>query len=325
MAVDHSGLLILVLFALSPLLAPQTRLSLYSWNRLLPNDAISRMIELVLRVAGAGAITALVLGLSGIHKREQPVERIGRGARIVMLLDRSSSMDNSFAGKTPGGAEESKAGAARRLLARFVGQRPDDLFGVASFSTGPMFVMPLTDNRDAIVAAIDTLILPGLGFTHIAKGLFVALSIFPERPLEGSRILLLVSDGAAAIDSDSEAKLRRIFQDSGTRIYWLFLRTANSPGIFDLPQNPADDNAQVRPERYLHLFFVSLKVPYKAYEAENPEALQQAIADIDRLERLPLKFTKRLPRENLDKLCYAIALACVGILICGKWAEVRGS
>ncbi len=100
-------------------------------------------------------------------------------------------------------------------------------------------------------------------------------------------------------------------------------RTANSPGLFDLPQNPVDDNPDVRPVRYLPLFFQSLKVPDKAYQAENPEGLQQAIADIDLIKRLPLKHTKLLPRKNIDKLRYAIALTCVGILIFGKWIEVR--
>lgn len=297
---------------------------------LLPADPFSNLVDALLRLLGALTIAALVLGLAGPYRKEQQVERIGHGAHIVLLLDRSNSMDNTFAGKAPdvghlngGSGEESKAAAARRLLTQFVDHRDHDLIGVAAYSTSPLFVMPLTENKPAVRAAIAATAQPALAYTNVSKGLALALSYFDDRPVSGSRIVLLVSDGAAVIDPDSEAKLRQLFKQRQVRLYWVFLRTANSPGVFEMPTDPRDDNAQAMPERYLHLFFSSLNIPYQAYEAENPGAMRQAIEDINRLEHRPLHYFERIPKQDLTPLCYRVAAGLAALLVGAKLCEVK--
>ncbi|WAR44117.1 vWA domain-containing protein [Methylomonas rapida] len=330
-----AGMLLMVL----PLLRSGMQATAYPWLEMLPADPLSQAITLIIRLLSMAAIAALVLGLSGVYLKEQKVERIGHGAHIVLLLDRSSSMDNTFAGKAPSGsddgrdaggratqgavAEESKADAARRLLSEFVDQRPHDLIGVAAYSTSPLFVMPLTENRDAVHAAIDASATPALAYTNISKGLSMALSFFEQQPVQGSRILLLVSDGAAVIDPDSEQALRVLFKQQQIRLYWLFLRTENSPGIFAEPDDPRDDNAQSMPELYLHRFFSSLDIPYQAYEAENPDAMQKAIADINRLEQLPLHYQASIPKQDLAGPCYAWAALLIALLLALKFCEAK--
>ncbi len=314
-----SGLLLMVL----PLLRSNMQATAYSWLDILPADPLSQLLNVLIRVLGMAALAVLFLGLSGIHLKEQQVERIGHGAHIVMLLDRSNSMDNSFAGKAPSGNEQSKANAARHLLTEFVDSRPHDLMGVAEYSTSPLFVMPLTENKQAIHAAIDATAMPALAYTNVSKGLSMALSFFDHQPASGSRILLLVSDGAAVIDPDSEAALRVLFKQQQVRLYWLFLRTDNSPGIFVQPDDPRDDNAQAMPELYLHRFFSSLNIPYQAYEVENPDAMQKAVSDINRLEQVPLHHQQSIPKRDLSGLCYrwlTVLIACSLLLKC---CEVR--
>ncbi|QJD29282.1 vWA domain-containing protein [Methylococcus geothermalis] len=314
------------LWGLPLTLLPLWRLPLrpepWPWLALLPVDAASRAVDLSLRLAGAGAILALLLGSAGLHRREYTVERTGYGAHMVLLLDRSRSMDDSFAGRTSGGGEESKSAAAERLLSGFVSGGRNDRVGVAAFSTSPLFVLPLTDNRQAVLAAVHAMKLPGLAQTHVSKGLAMALSYFGDEPPAGSRIILLVSDGAAEVDPDSELKLRRWFKEKGVRLYWIFLRTAGSHGIFEAPDNPEDDNAQARPERYLHLFFTSLGIPYRAYEAEDADALKRAIADIDREEQRPLRYAERVPRRDLQAYCYLAAALALAWLVAAKGMEV---
>jgi mxaC protein len=289
----------------------------YSWNALLPGDGLSRLFDYGVRLAGVLAFAGLILGLSGVYRREFTVERVGQGAHIVLLLDRSRSMDDSFAGRAPAGGEEAKSAAAVRLLGRFIDGRPHDRIGVAAFSTSPLFVLPLTDNRKAVAAAVRAAALPGLAQTHVAKGLALALSYFAGTEAAGSRSVLLVSDGAAVIDPGSEALLRREFAARGARLYWIFLRTAGSPGLFETP-DPADDTPQARPERHLHLFFQSLGIPYRAYEAETPAAMQHAMADIGRLENLPMRYTETYPRRELRGACFALAALA---LAATKWME----
>lgn len=323
--VESPWLLAALPLALLPLLNKGMRECAHPALQALPGDPLSDVVAWSIRVGAMLAISALTLGMAGPYLGGQSVERIGLGAEIVLLLDRSSSMDNSFAGRAPDGAlgEESKSTAARRLLTDFIDRREHDLIGVAAYSTAPLFVMPMTENKRAIKAAIAATATPALAYTHVSKGLGMALSFF-ERPLAaGSRLIVLVSDGAAAIDPDSEQKLRQWFKEKQVRLYWLFLRTANSPGIDDDPEDPRDDNAQAMPERYLHRFFNSLRIPYRAYQVESPDEMRRAIADIGRLENLPIHYQERIPRQDLSGWCYLAAALLLPLLLVAKCLEAE--
>ncbi|MFX6622253.1 VWA domain-containing protein, partial [Acinetobacter baumannii] len=82
-----------------------------------------------------------------------------------LLLDRSSSMDDSFAGRPPDGDEDTKSATARRLLVQLLARRPHDRVGIVAFSTAPMPVLPITDQRAAVLAAINAIDRPGLAYT----------------------------------------------------------------------------------------------------------------------------------------------------------------
>jgi mxaC protein len=116
LALDTPWWLAALLLALLPLFNSGIQPCTYPHLQMLPIDPVSQAISVSLRICAMATIAALVLGLAGLHQTEQSRERIGYGANIVLLLDRSNSMDNTFAGKTPDGANESKATAARRLL-----------------------------------------------------------------------------------------------------------------------------------------------------------------------------------------------------------------
>jgi len=325
LGVESPWLLTALPLALLPLINKGMRDHAHPGLLLLPPDPLSDLLSWLLRVFAMLAMAGLILGMAGLHLQGQSVERIGHGAEIVLLLDRSNSMDNSFAGRAPNGnnGEESKAAAARRLLTDFVNQREHDLIGVAEYSTAPLYVMPMTENKAAVKSAIAATSTPALAYTHVSKGLGMALSFFQQPVVTGSRLIVLVSDGAAAIDHDSEQKLRQWFKEKQVRLYWLFLRTANSPGIYDPPADPRDDNAQAMPERYLHQFFTSLNIPYQAYQAESPDAMKQAIADISRLENLPIHYFERIPRRDLTGTCYLASAILLLLLLAAKGAEVK--
>jgi mxaC protein len=324
LAVVYPWVLAALGLTLLPLLNNGVSAHHYPEVSVLPRDGLSNLFSLMLKLLAMGAMTLLILGLAGLYRSEQWVERIGHGANIVMLFDRSSSMDQTFAGQPPGGGEESKASAARRLLMAFVEHRRNDRIGIAAYSTSPLYVMPLTENKAAVAAAVSATDTPALAYTNISKGLAMALSFYQEQtPSTGSKIVLLVSDGAAAIDADSERLLRQWIKRQPIRLYWIFLRGKNSPGIYEKSEDPRDDNAQARPEFYLHLFFKSLGMPYKSYQAESPDALQQAVADIDRLENLPLHYREKIPREDLSGTCYFAAAILITLLLGLKLCEAR--
>ena len=153
-----------------------------------------------------------MFGLAGPHRGEYRVERVGRGAEIVLLLDRSRSMDQGFgqrrAGEQPVSARESKGLVARRLLAEFAAQRPDDRFGMIVFSTLPIRVLDFTHKQPAIQAAVAAGdVGRGLSETDIGLALQAALAAFEDRPYTGSRLVMLVSDGGDRIEPDARERI----------------------------------------------------------------------------------------------------------------------
>ena len=93
--------------------------------------------------------------------------------------------------------------------------------------------------------------------------------------------------------------------------------------IFDKPGPDVPDTPQALPERHLNLFFHTLRVPYRAFEAENPQAVADAIAEIDKLERNPIRYQERIPEKDLAWLAYAVAAAALALLLLAKLLEVR--
>ena len=62
-------------------------------------------------------------------------------------------------------------------------------------------------------------------------------------------------------------------------------------------------------------------ITYKAHEAEDPAAIQQAIADIQRLENRPIRYLEKIPREDLSDRYYTAAIALIMLLIGAKRME----
>jgi mxaC protein len=324
LAVDHPWVLFALVLSFLPLFNNGVSQSHYPTIQILPADVFSTLFSLLIKIIAMAAIACLVLALAGLNRGKQSRERIGYGAHIVLLLDRSKSMDYTYAGKGPDGSEESKSSAAKRLLVEFINQREHDRIGVAGYSTSPLFFMPLTENKEAVLAAVSATDLPALAYTNISKGLTMGLSFFQQQNSQtGSRIILLVSDGAAVVDPESKATIRRWAKQLNIRLYWIFMRSENDSGLYEKPEDPRDDNAGAMPERYLHLFFTSLGIPYKAYQAENPDAVQEAINDINQLENMPLHYVEKIPKQALSTQCYMLASLFISLLLACKLAEAR--
>lgn len=338
----HPAWLLLLPLALLPLLRDGRAAQTHSWLALLPPDRASVLLQWLLRVLGAVAVGAIVLGLAGLYRTEYEVERVGQGAEIALLLDRSRSMDERFAssaasvnGPTPGSAAwyaynqqdgsvwVSKGEAARQLLGEFVASRREDRFAMAVFSSLPIRVLDFTHKTDMVQAAIAAgEIGRGLGETDIAAALLEGLHFFDNRPYTGSRIVLLVSDGGDHIDPGVRQTIIDRLREQRVSLYWIYIRSARSPGL-SANTGDAPEAASTVPEVFLHRFFQSAGVPYRAYEAENPQALKRAIADVGQLENLPITYRDLVPRRDLSAHAYALALLAVLLLLASRWTEGR--
>lgn len=319
-AFDHPWLLLLLPLAALPLVrAPSMPMS-YSWLELVPPDRLSDALGWLWRLLGAAAIAATLAGLAGPNRAQGQVERVGRGAEVLLLLDRSSSMDQPFGVDLTlpafaGAPREAKGTVARRVLSEFTAGRNEDHFAMMVFSTFPIPILRFTQRQDMIQAAIAAADLGrGLADTDIGRALLAAAAQFDNRPYSGSRVILLVSDGGAQLDPETRARIVNALKRQRLTLYWIYIRSFRSPGLSGNAEMQAADDETV-PERSLHAFFRSMGTPYHAYEAENPDALQRAIADVSRLENLPIRYTETLPREDLGQLCYGLALAATAGLL----------
>jgi mxaC protein len=343
MRFDDPWLLLLLPLALLPLWRNGSVLLANGWLPYAPRDRASVWLGLFLRALSAAVIAALVFALAAPHRPEYTVERIGRGAEIVLVLDRSRSMDQGFApgraqnaprgtgpealdyyfSQTPGRLRDSKGKVARQLLGEFTAQRPQDRFALVVFSTLPLRVLNFTSKAEVIQAAIAAgNIGRGLSETNIGRALDAALELFEDRPYTGSRIVMLVSDGGDRLDPDTRERLAHVLTKLRVSIYWLYLRTTNGPGL-TLAADDSSAAAESVPELMLHRFFESLQTPYRAYEAADSEALKQAIADVNRLENLPITTHELVPRRELTPSVSALALLGVLLLLGASWLEIR--
>lgn len=326
MVFSHPWLLWLLPLAILPLLLQRAHAKHYSWVDMLPKDPLSDLIGLILKILAVLTLVFIILGLAAPHTTETKVERIGVGAQIALVLDRSASMDDPFSGTTVATGNttvgETKSVAAARLITEFVKSRQQDMFGMITFSNSAMYVLPLSENKKAVIAAVQATGGNALFQTNIGSGLTSSAALFDKIPDSGSRAVILLSDGAGRVDADTQQKIKDWFDRLHISLYWIVLRQPGGISIFDPNFKPVEDQP-LPPEIELNEFFKTLKTPFKAYEAEDPKSLQLAMNDINNREKKPIKYFEKIPGHDYSNVCFIIAALMIALLLGVKHLEVR--
>ena len=326
MAFSHPWLLWLLPLAILPLLLQRAHAKHYSWIDMLPADPLSDLVGLLLKVFAVLTLVFIIVGLAAPHTNEQKVERIGVGAQITLVLDRSASMDDPFSGTTDATGNttvgETKSVAAARLITNFVKSRQQDMFGMITFSNSAMYVLPLSENKKAIIAAVQATGGNSLFQTNIGSGLTSGAGLFDKIPDSGSRALILLSDGGGRMDAGTQQKIKDWFDRLHISLYWIVLRQPGGLSIFDTTYKPPE-NAALPPEIELNEYFKTLRSPFKAYEAEDPKSLQLAMNDINNREKKPIKYFEKIPGHDYSDACFIIAALMIALLLGVKYLEVK--
>lgn len=315
--------LILLPLALLPLLRRRRDTLAFPSVAWLPPDRVGRIIGLLWPVFAVLALASSIIALAQPGRPQTQVQRTGKGAEILVLLDRSRSMDDKMLPANwreidPSvllyhlGRGPQKAKVARELLSQFVERRPDDRFSLMYFSNRPLSVVPFTQHDAVMQAGIAAgAIGRGLADTEVGRALIAAIAQFDQRAYSGSRIMLLVSDGGAHLDDETMQRIRNGLTRNRIALYWIYLRSYNSPTL-----DAAEERWENAPAMAMHRFFQTLKTPYRAYQAEDPEDLSRAVADVERQQNLPLDFMEQIPREDYSRLFIAVAaFSCAMLLL----------
>jgi mxaC protein len=329
----HPWWLLLLPLALLPLWRSRQDMLGFSYLGWLPRDRVGQLAGWLWRACGVLAIASTVVALASPGRPETQVTRTGHGAEVLVLMDRSRSMDEkmmpsdwrkidplSRLAHLSRGPQ--KARVARELLEKFVAQRPDDRFSIMFFSTRPMSVVPFTQHDEVVQAGIQAGAAgAGLSNTDVGRALLEAISEFDQREYTGSRIILLVSDGGAFLTEPVRALIRSRMLRDRISLYWIHLKSYNSPAI-----DTEEPGAERAPEVAMHRFFKTLHTPYQIYEAEDPESLARAVADVGRQQNLPLDYVEQLPRADFSRGFISLAALACAMLLVGrafllrKWA-----
>jgi mxaC protein len=292
-----------------------------------PEDLPSAFLSLALKATAAGAIVAASVAMAKPYRLAQSAKLLATGAHVVIVMDRSLSMDFTLDDDAVEGNKQSKTQIAGRLLMDFVAHRPHDQFGVVAFSTAPVFVLPISAHRNAVNAAITALMRPGIEGTNVGLGLELALRMIALDPNASSPAVLLVSDGeyggAGFFQLNIQDSLREAFRRENAHLYWLFLRSrSGGENVFDPPPKGDEDSPHTKPERHMDLFFKSLGVTYRVFWADSPRAIQDAVTEIDRLETRPVTYFEQIPRKDVTPFAYAAAAFACLLLVMAKLMEV---
>ena len=251
----------------------------------------------------------IVLILANPYSNSTSITQIGKGAQLVFVIDRSVSMAKPFIGDDAN-KSEIKSLATRRILKDFIKSRPLDMIGVVGFSNSALYGSKITKNRSYTFAAIDAATKSAINQTNIGSGMTAGLFMFSEIETTGSQALVLLSDGAGKI-SKRVKNVAQILSEKKINLYWIIIKEPNDVSLFS-----GNTYLEGREPTIIKLdkFFKSLNTEYKAYEAENPDALSSAIKDIDSKEKRPIEIKRDLPGKNYNPILLKILLTFLSIL-----------
>ncbi len=292
---------------------------IYSWLEIMPQDRVSELANLLVKTITACILLSIVLALAAPVGASSKERKTGKGAQTVLVIDRSVSMDHPFAGSTGGRAAEIKSAAARRLITNFIDSRPDDMMGVVGFTNSALYGTKITTNRDAIHAAIKAATGPALNQTNIGAGITEATGLFDSIQSSGSRAVILLSDGAGKLSPRVKYKLASQLVDKKLNLYWIVLREPDDISIFT--NNSYAEDA-VPDSVALDRYFKSLKIKYKAFEADNPTTLQSALQYIDAKEKNKIQYSITIPGHDYSNNLILVALVLSVLILLIKNVKV---
>lgn len=302
----HPWFLLLLPVVAVPFLLKSRHAQTYSWLQMVPADPFSDTANRLVKAATSLMLLCLVLALAGPQGDSHQEQKVGKGAQSVFVIDRSVSMDHPFAGQSTGGhAAEIKSAAARRLITAFIDSRPDDMMGVVGFTNSALYGMKITTNRDGIHSAIQAATGPAINQTNIGAGITNAVTLFENIASTGSRAIVLLSDGAGKLSPRVKYQIQKQLTAKKLNLYWIVLREPDDISIFN---DNVYEKESVPEAIALDRFFRSLKIKYKAFEADNATALESALREIDAKEKNVIQYAIMIPGHDYAKDLILLAL-----------------
>ncbi len=231
----------------------------YSQLSLLEGEGRSRIWQNLPVALSVAIVVLLMVGLARPQKREAVKQERFLARDIILVIDLSYSMENTF--NWTGGPR--KIEVAKKAALEFIQKRENDRIGLLVFGDETFGSWPLTKDLDLISKKINRLGMAFYGGTNLAEPFLRVAEHFREMGQSANRILVFLSDGEARINDKKKAKITEELRQMDVHLYLV--------GI-----NLRQENSDV--------LEVVDRVGGRFIDAGSPSELTAAFEAIDRLE-----------------------------------------
>ena len=298
-----------------------------------PRDRLSECLRWGVQLMAVLALASLIIAAAAPFAEGGAATKVGKGAEIVVVLDRSGSMsenlesDNQRLDAKP----VSKIEAARKVLLKFMEQRPADTFAMVVFNAAPISVAPFSADRELAKAALKSAESNSSGFTALNRALAMGLDYFNGRPFTATRLILLVSDGDAVIEQADREIIKNLFKQYRAKLIWVYVHAGVEKNILDsviageneIVTNAERQQLELNQNVAMHHLFEELDIPYQAFEVNSEAGLQQAVTEISRATNKPTRYQYRLPRQDYAVYFYLLSMILLVALAWFKQIEIK--
>ncbi len=289
---------------------PLTRPAAVLWGTIapLPKPGLMSKLLLVVRILPWAALVVALVALARPQQGLQQSEIDSRGVDIVLAIDVSRSMQASDMG---GGT---RLDLARATAREFVRGRSHDRMGVVAFAGTAFTQCPLTLDHETLAELIGTL---DVGLTEDGTAIGMGLATSVQRLRESrtpSKVIVLLTDGEnnrGAIDPITAADLAHAMR---VKVYTVLVgrptveRVPRLDPLLGVTYDVQTVTVDARP-----LVEIAKRTGGQFYRAGDAATLTGIYADIDRLERAPIRAVVYREYRDLGPALLALAGALLAL------------
>jgi len=294
------------------------------WRHVPPSSRLAWLRRI--RYLPTVAMGLLVIAAAGPEIERQVGEEIREGVAIQLLIDISSSMEQSLAAER--GERVSRLEATKRVVEQFIRHREDDLLGLISFARYADTLSPLTYGHEALVEIVRELDIqerPTEDGTGYGDALALACARLDQinqwQSVEGklvgalsstvhSKIVVLLTDGENNCGLHLPEEAAGLAKKWGIRVYAITMQDDEPAGALE---ERHDDEGLTDAEELLRRLANETGGAY--WKIGNATHLREVYEQIDHLETSEIKTAILYHSEFHPLFPYFAGVALVMLLV----------
>lgn len=236
------------------------------------------------------------------------------GTDIVIALDISGSMSASD-------FSPNRFSAAKEVASKFISNRPDDNMSLVVFAGESLTLMPLTNDRAALVNTLKGVEMGLLqDGTAIGDGLSSAINRLASGNAKSKSIILL-TDGTNNAGDVPPATAAKIAAGKGIKVYTVGVGTDGSITVTD-PYGFSSTRLETKIDEE-SLKNIAKETGGKYFRAKDERVLQQVFSEIDKLEKTQLDIDRYTQFDENFMIWVAIAASALGLMLLMRYTVLR--